>query len=438
MSYPRPLLDPGSHLIHHMSSLRQVESEGPLILATGNGTSVFASDGTEYLDGVSGLINVNVGHGREELVVAATEAMRKLAYGPLFFNTATQSALDLADLLSTITPRGIERFFFAVGGSDANDSAVKIARMVHSFEGNPGKIKVLARLDSYHGMTVGAVSLTGTEAYRVGLGPMLEGVVHVGQPTNDVKMDIAELERSIMAEGPETIAALIAEPVSLPSGLRLPHPEYWPALQRLCQRHNIMLILDEVVTGFGRTGKMFAADHWGLQPDMMTMSKGITSGYLPLGALGVSERIYDTLKAQEGPFLHGFTTGGHPTSCAVAITNIGIILDENLAEAAARAGDYFREQLQSLCDRCEIAIGARNLGLLVALDLQAPKGFKAPGGVSLSQYVRDEMFRRRVIGRFYGPSTLLWGPALIISNEEIDQIVASAESVLRCIEVGVS
>lgn len=410
------------HLVQHMSQLDAVDASGPLVIVSGDGARVSAADGTVYLDGVSGLVNVNVGHGREELAEAAAEAMRRLAYGTLFFGMATEPAVELAAELARITPAGIERFFFALGGSDANDSALKIARRYHALRGKPEKTRFLARADSYHGMTFGGTSASGDDVYRDGFGPFLPGVVHAPQPGADGVASAAELEALIVAEGPETIAALIAEPVSLPAAVNVPPDDYWPAVREICTRHDILLIADEVVTGFGRTGRMFGMDHWDVTPDLMTMSKGITSGYLPLAAVGMTKAVYDVLASSPKPFLHGFTTGGHPTCCALALANLAIIEREDLAGNAERRGAYFRARLDVLCATSPSALRARNLGLLVALDLSRPEGVELRAGLSFGAHVRNEMLRRGVIMRFYG-DTLVWGPSLAITEAEIDELV---------------
>ncbi len=422
----------GSHLLHHMTPLAAVEEQGAFVIVSGDGARVTTADGREYLDGAAGLINVNVGHGRTELAEVAADAMRRLAYGTLFFGTATEPALGLADDLARITPHGIERFFFAVGGSDANDSALKIARRYQSLRGFSDRAKILAREQSYHGMTVAGMSATGDTVYRTHFGPVVPGFVHVGQPSGDTAADVAALEATILAEGPETIAAMIAEPVSLPSGLVLPPDDYWPAVHALLREHGILLIADEVVTGFGRTGRMFAVEHWDLEPDLLSMSKGITSGYLPLAAVGVAEHVHEVLLGADGPFLHGFTTGGHPTCCAVARANIRIIEDEDLAGNAERRGAYFQARLDALCATHPEALRARHIGLLVARDLAAPDGFAVPGGVSFGTYVRDQLLERGILLRFY-VDTLVWGPSLAITEAEIDELVDGVAAVLESV-----
>lgn len=425
---------PGSHLVHHMSSLAAVADQGAFVVVKGDGARVTTADGTEYLDGVAGLININVGHGREELVEAASAAMRDLAYGTLFFGMATTHALGLADDLARITPAGMERFFFAVGGSDANDSAIKIARRYQSLRGHDDRAMILARHDSYHGMTVAGMSATGDTVYRTHFGPVIPGFVHVGQPSGDTAADVAALEATIAEVGAERIAAMIAEPLSLPSGLVIPPDDYWPAVHAVLEQHGILLIADEVVTGFGRTGRMFGMEHWGITPDLMSMSKGITSGYLPLAAVGMTDRVYATLEGADGAFLHGFTTGGHPTSCALARANLGIIEREDLVGNAERRGAHFQRRLDELCAAYPAALRGRHLGLLVALDLERPAGFELPDGVaSFGLYVRNELFAtQRQIIRYYR-DTLVWGPSLAITEAEIDELVDGVAAVLDAV-----
>jgi adenosylmethionine-8-amino-7-oxononanoate aminotransferase len=225
--------------------------------------------------------------------------------------------------LAEITPGGLERFFFTVGGSDAVDTAIKLVRHANILAGKPEKMTVIARRDGYHGMTMGGTTATGIAVFRTSIGPLLPGVVHVGQPGRwGDGATAADLEQRILELGPENVAAFIGEPVSLPPGLAIPPDDYWPGIREVCTRYEVRVIADEVINGFGRTGRMFACDHWGLEPDLMTMSKGITSGYVPLGAVGLREELYQTLLGSTGILPHGFTAGGHPVACAVALANI--------------------------------------------------------------------------------------------------------------------
>ena len=243
------------------------------------------------------------------------------------------------------------------------------------------------------------------------------------------------LEREILASPPATVAAFVAEPVAGAGlGAAVPPDDYWPAVHAVLEQHGILLIADEVVTGFGRTGRMFGMEHWGITPDLMSMSKGITSGYLPLAAVGMTDRVYATLEGADGAFLHGFTTGGHPTSCALARANLGIIEREDLVGNAERRGAHFQRRLDELCAAYPAALRGRHLGLLVALDLEQPAGFDLPDGVtSFGLYVRNELFAtQRQIIRYYR-DTLVWGPSLAITEAEIDELVHGVAAVLDAV-----
>ena len=283
--------------------------------------------------------------------------------------TATCRGALLAEKLAAITPGRIDRFVFTVGGSDANETALKVARLYQARRGYPEKVVVLAREQSYHGMSMGGTSLTGSASYWDGIGPLLPGIEHLPQPDPADPDAAAAVAAAIERIGPERVGAFIAEPISNPAGVNVPHPSYWPAVREICDRHGILLIADEVITGFGRTGRMFACEHWGLEPDIIAISKGLTSGYQPLGAAGFTSEIIEAVGDQTEPFLHGFTAGGHPAACAVALANIEIIEDEELVANAERVGGLLRERLQAL----SAELGRRRgpgLGLLCAIDLR--------------------------------------------------------------------
>ena len=296
------------HAVLQMASLGRIAEDGPLVIDRASGMTLTASDGREYIDALSGLYNVNVGWGRDELADVAAATMRRLGYASNFFGRTTQEALDLSETLARITPDGIDRFFFTTGGSDAVDTALKLIRHANVLAGQPDKMTVIARRDSYHGMTMGGTTATGVSALREGVGPLLPGVVHIGQPGSyGDGATAADLERTIVELGPENVAAFLGEPVAMPPGLAIPPDDYWPAIREVCTRHDVRLIADEVITGFGRTGHMFASERWSIRPDVMTMAKGITSGYMPLGAVGISEEHYRRLVESDTILPHGFT-----------------------------------------------------------------------------------------------------------------------------------
>ena len=367
------------HAVLQMASLGRIAEDGPLVIERASGMTLTASDGREYIDALSGLYNVNVGWGRDELADVAAATMRRLGYASNFFGRTTQEALDLSETLARITPDGIDRFFFTTGGSDAIDTALKLIRHANVLAGQPEKMTVIARRDSYHGMTMGGTTATGVSALR-GVGPLLPGVVHIGQPGSyGDGATAADLERTILELGPENVAAFLGEPVALPPGLAIPPDDYWPAIREVCTRHDVRLIADEVITGFGRTGHMFASERWSIRPDVMTMAKGITSGYMPLGAVGISEEHYRQL-AESGTILpHGFTAGGHPVACAVALANIAILEREDLVANAAAAGRHLAARLAELTASHDAILRSRGVGMLSAFDLDGQRVTGSPG-----------------------------------------------------------
>jgi putrescine aminotransferase len=414
-----------SSLVHHMTMLSDAASRGPKVLVSGRGVRVIDSEGKSYIDALSGLYNVNAGYGREELGAVAAEAMGKLGFGPLFFGRATEPALALADKLAEMIPASMDRIFLTLGGSDAVDSAIKLVRHVNTLAGNPQKMKIIARRDSYHGMTMGGTTATGQQALRNQVGPLLPQVLHVGQPDpDDGRVSAAELEQAILREGADTVAAFIGEPIAVPPGVAVPAADYWSEIQTVCRRHGVLLIIDEVITGFGRTGRMFASEHWGIAPDLLLMSKGLSSGYVPIGAVGMRSELVDELERSKTLLPHGFTTGGHPTCCAVALANIAILERENLVDNAAAMGAHLEQGLRDLSAAHEPATAVRALGMLTAIDV--------PGDVDggpASFWIAAEMEQRGVLLRPYGPSLVI-APPLVATPQDIDAILEPLGEIL--------
>jgi adenosylmethionine-8-amino-7-oxononanoate aminotransferase len=419
-----------THSVLQMTRLQNAADSGALVVEEGSGIRLRDVHGHEYLDAIAGLFNVNVGYGRGELADVAADSLRKLSYGTNFFGRSTPPALDLAEKLAELTPSGITRFFMALGGSDAVDTAIKLVRHRNALAGKPAKVKIIARRDSYHGMTLGGTTATGQAPLRENVGPLLPGVLHVGQPDPaDGGASAVELEKAIIKEGAETVAAFIGEPIALPPGVAIPPDDYWPAIRDVCDRHDVLLIADEVVNGFGRTGRMFACEHWGLEPDLMIMSKGLTSGYLPLGAVGMREDFFAGLSASNSILPHGFTAGGHPAACAVALANIDIIENEGLVQNAATVGAYMYDELLGMADRHDHVTEVRALGMLAAFDL-AGHVTGADGTTFAGDWVTAALQERRVLVRNY-KNTIAIGPSLAATRDDIDEIVARIEAVVQ-------
>src|SRR5688572_24822047 len=349
-----------AHLLHPVSNLKQMREQGPLIFSRGEGIYLWDTDGTRYIDGFSGLWNVNVGHGRRELAVAAAEQIEEAAFIPTFFGLASPPAIELAAKLAELFPGNLNHINFTSGGAESNETALKISRYYWYLKGQPDKIKIISRKQGYHGIAMGALAATGIPTYHQGFGPGVPGFVHVSAPfdyrTNDQNLDeagfvaqlVRELEEMIEREGADTIAAMIGEPVQGAGGVVVPPDSYWQAIAPVLKKHNILLIADEVICGFGRTGSMFGMQTYNFQPDIASFAKGVTSGYIPLSGVAVSDEIYDVMSEPDRMFMHRFTYSGHPLACAVALRNIDIIERENLPANARETGDHLRAELNRL------------------------------------------------------------------------------------------
>jgi putrescine aminotransferase len=403
------------------------------LMVRGTGIRLYDNLGNEYIDAISGLINVNVGYGRHDLNMAATEAM-DLGYSTLFFGRSHIFAEKLAMKLAKVTPAGIEHFFFTLGGSDANDTAFRLVRNCNVARGLPDKMKIIARTSSYHGATLATISAGGETARHIGMGIRMPGFINVSQPRSGFDA-VAELREIIKKEGPETIAAFIGEPIAYQAGMIVPPDDYWKQVRDICDENQIILIIDEVLTGCGRTGKMFAIEHWEITPDILTLSKGLTSGYLPLGAIGISSNYYAQILSAfgSGEGILGFTGTGHPASCAVAIKNLEIIETEDLVENARSMGIYLAEKLSKMQTRSRYISGSRVLGLLAGLDVQANDDADVECNALFCKRIVELLKHRRIFTRPFN-TTIAIAPPLVVSKSEIDEICAAIEAAIT--EVG--
>src|SRR5947199_4085903 len=372
-----------AHLIHPLYHLSEAKS--PFVWVKGEGSTLRAADGREYIDGLAGLWNVTLGHGRKELAQAAAKQMEQLAFTSSYTGHTNIPSVQRAERLSEKCYRSINHFFFASGGGEANDSAIKTARFFWISQGKPEKIKIISREYAYHGVTMGAMNATGLASYWPMFGGKLPGYIHIPSPYpyRYVSQDASvtqgraaadELEKTILREGADTVAAFIAEPVQGAGGLIVPQVDYFPRIREICDKYDVLLISDEVITGFGRTGKWFALDHWNVQPDIMSFAKGVTSAYLPLGGIMVSHQIQNAIN--EAPldlkFTHAATYSGHPVCCAVGLANVGIIEREGLVQRAAEIGPRFIDQLHRQLDPLPQVGEVRGLGLMAAVELVDP------------------------------------------------------------------
>jgi putrescine aminotransferase len=429
-------LDTAYHL-HPFTDYKGLAAEGgSRIIVSGEGMRLRDSEGATILDGMSGLWNVNLGYGRKELAEAAYEQMMRLPYYNTFFKTATPPSVELAAQLVSMTPEGLNHVFFTSSGSEANDTIVRMVRHFWNLAGKPEKKTIISREYAYHGSTMMAASLCGPGQMVGGQGDLpLPDIAHVTPPywfefggdmtPEDLGRHAAQqVEAKILELGADKVAAFIGEPIQGAGGVIIPPETYWPEVQRICRKHDVLLIADEVICGFGRTGKWFASEHFGIEPDFMTLAKAINSGYVPLGAVMVGDRVADTLIRDGGEFFHGFTYSGHPVACAVGLENLRLLAKEKLVEKVHDdTGPYLAERLQGLRDH-PIVGEVRSLGLLGAVELCADKASRArfqPKGRA-GQICRDHCIANGVILRAVR-DTMVMSPALIGGRADIDSMV---------------
>src|ERR1700756_2034212 len=341
------------HPLHHPDDHRQ-----PLVVVEGHGAILRGADGREYIDGLSGLWNVNVGHGRGELADAAAAQMRRIAFASAYIGATNEPAVRLAEKIVGHAYPSSAAVYFTTAGAESNESSFKFARYYWKVKDKPQKTKIISRIHAYHGVTMAAMSATGMPIFHKMFGPLVPGFIQVPPPysyrwTGNEEPGVGAadaVEKAIFAEGPDTVAAVIAEPVMGAGGVIVPPPSYFPRLREICDRHNILLIADEVITGFGRTGRWFALGHWGVEPDLVSFAKGVTSGYLPLGGVIVSKRVHQAMEdaPMDEKFMHAATYSGHPACCAVGLRNIDILEQEALPERASVMGKRLLAGLESL------------------------------------------------------------------------------------------
>ncbi len=428
-------------LAHHLpaqTDYRLQESlGGSRIITRADGCYIYDGDGNKILDGMAGLWCVNVGYGRKELADAAYEQMLELPYYNTFFKTATPPPVMLAAKVAEKMGGHLSHVFFNSSGSEANDTVFRLVRHYWALKGQPQRQIFISRWNAYHGSTVAGVSLGGmTYMHEQGNLP-IPGVEHVMQPYsfNDGFGEDPEvfasraaqaIEDRILAVGPENVAAFIGEPVQGAGGVIIPPASYWPKVEAICRKYGILLVCDEVICGFGRLGQWFGHQHYGIKPDIIAMAKGLSSGYLPISAVGVADFIVAELKAHDGDFVHGFTYSGHPTACAVALKNIEIMEREGLIERTRTdTGPYIAKAMATLNDHPLVG-EVRTLGLIGAIEIVSKKGTNQRFGGregTAGPIVRDLCIKNGLMVRGIRDS-LVFCPPLIISHAEIDQMVA--------------
>jgi adenosylmethionine-8-amino-7-oxononanoate aminotransferase len=430
-----------AHLIHPLA--HPSDHARPLVIVRGEGAEIIDADGKRYFDALSGLWNVNIGYGRAELGQVAAEQMATLAFNNNYVGFVNVPSARLAEKLIELAYPNLNAVYFTTGGAESNESAFKIARFFWKLQGKPGKVKIISRRHGYHGVTMAAASATGLPVYHRMFAPLVPNFLQAVGPyrfkcelegedgarpcTSPAEHDYAaELERMVIEQDPDTVAAIIGEPVQGAGGVIVPPDDYWPKLRQIADRHNLLLIADEVITGFGRTGRWFALGHWNVEPDMISFAKGVTSAYLPLGGVMVSRQIQDAINnaPADMKFTHAATYSGHAACCAVGLANVGIIEREGLVERAAQTGAMLQNRLQQL--RSLPSVGeVRGLGMMAAVELvdrEATGSSFYDNAVPRAARVIQECTQRGVIPRRVNNSISM-APPLISSEEQISRLV---------------
>ena len=431
------------HSLHHPSDHLE-----PMVYVRGRGAMITDIQGRDYIDGLAGLWNTNVGHGREELAKAAADQMSELAYFSVYAGSTNIPAIQIADKLISLAPKNMQAVFLTSGGAESNESAFKTARFYWKAKGKPDKIKIISRFNAYHGVTLQAMSATGMAPYWKMFEPRVPGFVHIptcypyrqegAKPGETAGQTAARLlEEAIVREGPDTVAAFIAEPIHGGGGVIYPTDDYFPLVRQVCDRHQVLFIADEVITGFCRTGKWFAMEHWNVNPDILSFAKGVSSGYLPLGGIMVSKAIKEAMDSvkPEDRWMHAYTYSGHPTCCAVGLKNVEIMERERLWERAAVMGKRLHDGLHAAFD------GHPNLGdirsgkgLLAAVELvedQATKKMFDPDK-KVGPRLMQEMTKRGLVTRAR-MENIFFSPALVITEAQLDRMISITRDAVKAV-----
>lgn len=423
------------------------EETGLKVVTRAKGVWVEDVEGQQWFDTMAGLWLKNIGHGRKEIADAVYTQMQEISFSP--FDTVSPSTARLASRVAGLAPDKDSRIYFVSGGSEAVETALKMAKNYHKIRGDSARWKILSRWGSYHGATLACTSL-GRGGVMGSLpsdfGPLVPGNIHVAQP-NEYRCQFCienggcnlecarDVDRTIENEGPSTVAAFIGEPISAAAGIHVPHPDYWPTIREICDKHGVVMICDEVITGFGRIGKMFGMENWGVKPDIFTVAKALTSGYLPIGAAIASSKIASVFEGEAGAtFQHLFTFGGNPTSCAAGMANLDILEGEGMVENSANMGAYLFEQLQGLYEHRIVGDVRGGMGLLASVEIVKDRDtrerFPAEAGVGAK--VSLLMREHNMLGR--AADVIPLSPPLCITKDEVDHMVRQVESIVTKLE----
>ena len=433
-----------AHFLHPFTDFQSLAKKGSRIITRAEGIYLWDSEGHKILDAMSGLWCVNVGYGQASLIDAATRQLKELPFYNAFFQTATPPAIELAELLAEVTPPQFQHAFFAGSGSEGNDTVVRMVRRYWDVLGQPQRQVIIGRVNGYHGSTMAGASLGGMAAMHAQGGLPIPGIVHIEQPhwflhgkglSRDDFGRVAAgwLEQKILEVGPDKVAAFIGEPVQGAGGVIVPPDTYWPEIQRICDKYEILLVSDEVICGFGRTGHWFGCERFGTRPDLMTFAKGVTSGYVPLGGVMVGERVAKVMIEQGGEFEHGYTYSGHPVACAVALANLKLVRDLHLVQRVHDdVGPYLAQHYAQLAEHPLVG-EAQTCGLMGALQLVKDKASLTPfpAELGVGMVCRGHCFGNGLIMRAVGDRMIV-APPLIITRAQIDEMVGL---IRRCLDL---
>lgn len=432
------------HHIHPFTDTAALNKKGVRVIVKADGINLWDSEGHKLIDGMSGLWCVNVGYGRTELAEAAYEAMKTLPYYNSFFQTTNPYVTELAAKIASLLPAGLSRIVFANSGSEANDTALKLIRYYWNLQGKPQKKIHISREYAYHGVTMAAASLSGLTPMHPQFDLPLAGFEKVptvywyglgeGKDPNEYGLEVArKLEEKILELGPDRVASFSAEPIHGAGGLMFPPDSYWPEIQRICRKYDVLLHIDEVITGFGRTGEWFGSQTFAIAPDVMTMAKGISSGYQPISAVALGPRMGDAIATSNEELVHGFTWSGHPVACAVSLKNLEIIEREKLVDRVRDdIGPYFQAKVREL--QSHPLVGeVRGKGLLGAIELVKDKTKRTffDRDMDVGTQCRNHCFANGLVMRAIR-DTMVLAPPMIVKREEVDEIVRIAR---RCFDL---
>ena len=433
-----------AHHLHPFTDFKFLAAKGTRVITRGDNIYLWDSEGQKILDGMSGLWCVNVGYGRQELVDAATAQLKTLPFYNSFFQTTTPPAIELSELLAEVTPPQFQHVFFAGSGSEGNDTIVRMVRRYWDVLGQPQRKVIISRNNAYHGSTLAGGSLGGMSGIHA-QGGVIPDVVHIEQPFffehgrqaksfEDFGLEAASwLDKKITEIGADKVAAFIGEPVQGAGGVIVPPKSYWPEIQRICDKHGVLLVSDEVICGFGRTGQWFGCETFGFRPDLMTFAKGVTSGYVPLGGVMVGERVAKVLVDQGGEFNHGYTYSGHPVACAVALANIRLIQREGLVERVRNElGPYLAKRFAELNEHPLVG-ETQTCGMMGAVQLVKDKASRTvfDSSLEVGMVCRGHCFGNGLIMRAVGDRMIV-APPLVMTLAQVDEMMVL---VRKCLDL---